>query len=382
MAVGARPGVGGLGAHVAFALGALGRVVDVEVAGPPERATVPRVSWHSPSLPIPDWVRRYTWLRWQPGLMQAQTEKTIARLAARVLSLGGAAGCYAFTHVALEALEYCQAHGIPSVVDSPNGHIRNLRRLLEQESAVLLGRNYIGPPTLEMVERVEHEYAIADSIRVSSGWAKKSLVSHGIAAHKIWISDLGIDLWRFLPGPVRLRSGPLRICYVGSIDLRKGVVYLLRALQPLGRQTSLRLVGATGSRSFARLIEHEGSGLDIQLKPGDPRSVYQNAELLVLPSLEDGFGYVVAEAMASGLPVVVTDQCGAAEWVTPGKDGWIVPPASAESLTAVFSEAIANRGHLEGMGLAARAAIVRRMQEAPDQALSERLSGVFSGKAP
>jgi glycosyltransferase involved in cell wall biosynthesis len=81
----------------------------------------------------------------------------------------------------------------------------------------------------------------------------------------------------------------------------------------------LEIVGATGDSSSRKLFERESAGLNLRCAPGDPIPTYQRAELLVLPTLEDGFGFVVAEAMSSGLPVIVTDRCGAAEWVRPGE---------------------------------------------------------------
>jgi glycosyltransferase involved in cell wall biosynthesis len=99
--------------------------------------------------------------------------------------------------------------------------------------------------------------------------------------------------------------------------------------------------------------------------PGDPRPAYADSELFVLPTLEDGFGLVVGEAMAGGLPVVVTEECGAAVWVEPGRTGWIVPAAREDALAATLEEALRRRWELPGMGASARAAVEARMAAAP-----------------
>jgi glycosyltransferase involved in cell wall biosynthesis len=106
-----------------------------------------------------------------------------------------------------------------------------------------------------------------------------------------------------------------------------------------------------------RLFQRERQGLQVEASPGDPRPVYQRSELFVLPSLEDGFGLVVGEAMACGLPVVVTDQCGAAAWVEPGRTGWLVPAGREQALAEVLEEAIRRRAELPCMGERARAAV-------------------------
>ena len=74
----------------------------------------------------------------------------------------------------------------------------------------------------------------------------------------------------------------------------------------------------------------------------------------MLPTLEDGSPFAVAEAMACGLPVIVTDCCGSAEWVRPGETGWVVPGRNVEALARALEEAIGLRGRLRTMGLAAR----------------------------
>jgi glycosyltransferase involved in cell wall biosynthesis len=98
------------------------------------------------------------------------------------------------------------------------------------------------------------------------------------------------------------------------------------------------------------------------MQPQDPVPVYQRAELLVFPSLHDGFGFVVAEAMACGLPVIVTRDAGASEWVTP-ECGWIVPAADSEAIAAALTDAMSRRSDLTEMGARARAAVLARIEQ-------------------
>lgn len=208
-----------------------------------------------------------------------------------------------------------------------------------------------------MVERVENEYLLAGRIRVSSQWSKRSMLSHGVAAGKeIGVFGQPVDLTRYAPNATPAPAeGRLRVCYVGTLDLRKGFVYLLRAAKMLGADgIDLEIVGATGDRASRILFERESAGVNLRCAPGDPIPAYRRAELFVLPTLEDGFGFVVAEAMASGLPVVVTDCCGAAEWVRPGESGWVVPGGDAEALAGAIRDALSRRKDLRAMGQRAR----------------------------
>ena len=82
-----------------------------------------------------------------------------------------------------------------------------------------------------------------------------------------------VDLDRYAPPPRKSATdGPLRVCFVGSLDLRKGFLYLIRAARRLGASIALELVGATGDRCCSRLLEQERRGLRVTVAPGDPRA--------------------------------------------------------------------------------------------------------------
>ncbi len=366
---GAPGGVGGLGAQVASAIQGLAiEGVELHAFGPgtierwPLRNPVPQVAWHQAPRSVATWRARYTWLRWWTGELVLEESRAYGRWAARQIERLAPDCCYVFTQVGLETLRWARRAGVASIVDNPNGHIRNFRRVYEEQSRRWCGAPYRGHPTRRMADRVENEYLLADRVRVSSQFARRSMVAGGVTGEKIAVIDQPVDLMRFHPAPAPLRpEGPVRICFVGALDLRKGFVYLLRAAKLAGAsELVLEIVGATGDRASRSLFERESAGLSISSAPGDPVAAYHRAELLVLPSLEDGFGFAVAEAMACGLPVIVTDCCGAAEWVRPGESGWVVRAGDSENLAAALRNAIEHREVLPAMGRIAREEIERR----------------------
>jgi glycosyltransferase involved in cell wall biosynthesis len=350
-------GAGGLGQHSASLLHALAEEYEVHAYGPgrmsvwPLPAAVPAIRWHEAPQRLPKWRTHYTWLRWSPGQIQFRNDNIIGGWAARQIELLRPDLCYAFTQVGLETLRWARRSGVPTILESPNGHIRNFRRVYETESLRWTSRRFRGHPVPAMVARVEDEYALADRLRVSSEWSRTSLVSYGIAAERVAVFQQPVNLQRFHPVAASPPQGPLQVCFVGSLDLRKGFAYLLRAVKMLGSERiHLAIVGATGSRPCRQLFERERKGVDLTSAPGDPIPVYQTSELMVLPTLEDGSPFVVAEAMACGLPVVVTDSCGSAEWVRNGDTGWVIPPGDTEALAGILQEALRNRSKLREMG--------------------------------
>jgi glycosyltransferase involved in cell wall biosynthesis len=364
----ATAGVGGLGLQAATAIAGLTTSGSVVALGPGsapcwlyDASSAEKLRWEAAPIRNGSWFTHHVLRRLTPGQFSLIHDLAIAKWAADRVATLKPDRVYAFTQVGLEALQWAKAAGVPTVLDNPNGHIVGFREVYLREANRWGGWPYLGHPTRRMVQRVEEEYALADRIRVSSAWAKQSMISRGVPADKISVIPQVIDLSRFTP-PVNRppASGPLRVCYVGSLDLRKGFVYLLRAVRAI-RNVSLHIVGATGDRASRRLFAREQAGLSVSAVPGDPVPAYHAAELFVLPSLEDGFGFVVAEAMACGLPVVVTDQCGAAELVSPGKTGWVVPAGDSDALAAAIADALAHRADLAEMGRAARATVERRM---------------------
>ncbi len=312
-------------------------------------------------------------------------DRHLGRWAAREVRRLRPRSCYLFTQVALETLRWCRSEGIPSVLDNPNGHIRNFRDVCERESLRWCGTKYHGHPTAAMIERGEEEYRLADRIRVYSEWGKECMIRFGAPEEKIHVLRQTVNLERFCPPVARpAGDGPLRLCYVGSLDLRKGFVYLLQAIRAVGpKHIRLRIAGATGDRDCARLLARESAGLQIEITPGDSLPVYRQSELFVVPTVEDGLPFVLVEGLACGLPVIVTSQAGAAECVRPGESGWVIPAGQVEPLATAIEEALRRRADLWGMGQQARADVeqyagCRQLQQLSDWFYSRTGVEVFS----
>lgn len=365
---GARAGVGGLGVQSANALASIAAgSAQVYAFGPGRVAAWPlpetdfNIRWHESPQFISGWSTRYTPLRWQHGERQFKQDSRSGSWAAAGVARIQPSLCYAFTQVGLETLRWARRSGVATVLESPNGHIRNFREVYEEESRRWCGTKFSGHPNMRMVERVEEEYLMADRIRVSSEWSKRSIAAGGVPPEKIHVLPQPVNLTRFYPSEgSKNQDGPLRVCFVGSLDLRKGFVYLLRAIKKVGAHlVSLEIAGATGDRASRALMAREAEELTVTCAPTDPVPVYHRAELFVLPTLEDGSPFAVAEAKACGLPVIVTSSCGSAEQVRQGETGWVVPAADEQALARALEEALDRRRDLPSMGDKARADVER-----------------------
>jgi teichuronic acid biosynthesis glycosyltransferase TuaC len=198
----------------------------------------------------------------------------------------------------------------------------------------------------------------ADHVIVVSSSLRRVLVQgHGMEAEKVTVIPNGVDVARFAPAPrseARARLGlhaeGAKLLYVGAIAESKGIAYLLRAIHRL-RHTSawpleLILVGEGEYERAARaLVAQLGIADAVTFagkRPNDEIPLWMNAtDLLVLPSLSEGFGVVLVEAMACGKPVVATT-CGGPEDIVTPQTGILVPPADNAALSEALLEVLAD----------------------------------------
>jgi len=174
----------------------------------------------------------------------------------------------------------------------------------------------------------------------------------------------GVDLETFSPATKRFRPEQRRnlgipesdtvFLYVG--DLRKGARQCIRALAKLERG-HLVLVSRSDPAPYAALAREAGAGDRVHLLPPTDRvqEFYGAADALLLPTPYDAFAMVVSEAMACGLPVIVSCEAGASELIKHGVNGLILNEASDEAgLAAEMDALIKDPAWAAGLGRAAR----------------------------
>jgi glycosyltransferase involved in cell wall biosynthesis len=177
-----------------------------------------------------------------------------------------------------------------------------------------------------------------------------------------------VDVERFTPGgPDGVRRGSL--LFVGNAeDYNKGIVYLLRALALLPASTSAHLYIVGGPSSGQRVAPDEIMRLDIadrvtivgRVSDEELAQWYRRAQVLVSPSLYEGFGLPAAEAMASGTPVIASDAGALPEVVAHLETGIIVPAADERALADAIASLLDDPERCRRMGEAGRARVLGR----------------------
>jgi glycosyltransferase involved in cell wall biosynthesis len=260
---------------------------------------------------------------------------------------------------ALETFRAAKKYGTTTILDYPIARDEFGNELLREEVALhprfaetATGR-YAMTPRPKELERYRREIELADHIVVGSKFAGSSF-NGAVPPERVRVIPYGVDTRRFCPGARSASAGPLRVLFAGQLILRKGLPYVLEATSAFdSKEIELALVGQiVGPGRW--MAEYEGRFRYLGApRPVDMPAIYHGADVLVLPSLVEGSAIVVYEAMASGIPVIVTPNAGA-DLVRDGVDGFVVPIRSPQEL-AVRMELLARDPELrERMGRSAR----------------------------
>ena len=223
-------------------------------------------------------------------------------------------------------------------------------------------------------ERLEQEPHAADVCVAASTFTKRSLEEVGIPSERIQLLPLGADVEQF-KYVRRTGDGALKVLFVGGIGQRKGIKYLLEAVKQLnspGIQLSLLGPPPADERPL-KAYSNWYTYLGRTDQAGVVREM-QKADVLVLPSVFEGFGLVIVEAMATGLPVIAsTHSCGP-EVVREGIDGFVIAPNESSLLAERLQWCASNRSHLVEMSAAA----TLRAKDFSWKSHSARLSTIVS----
>lgn len=195
-------------------------------------------------------------------------------------------------------------------------------------------------------ESWREEIGLADRILVNSDWSKHCLLKEGVSSEKMEIVPLVYDVQGAgvsdsnKPQAVGRDERPLRVLFLGQINLRKGMGRLLDAMRLL-RNEAIELILAgpceIDPASWSDLPNVKWVGPVPRSEVGKS---YAAADVFILPTLSDGYALTQLEALSRGLPLIVSRQCG--EAVEAGKNGWILSDTEPETLADALRKAAAS----------------------------------------
>lgn len=298
------------------------------------------------------WERR--WGR-EPGASIYRIFSSIDRHVARH-HLQGIDAVYAYEDAAAATFEAAKERGILCLYDLPilfhrmSREIQAIEAELFPDLAPAIGA--VNEPAWK-IERKEREVKLADRIFVASSISKKSLLDAGIPSEKIGVVPYGAPIEYFHPQPKP--DGIFRALSVGRIGPRKGTHYLLQAWQELKLTNAELLLIGTNVFPSGWLEKYSDLCRYVSCVPHAAlNTYYSSASVLVFPSLVEGFGLVLLEAMASGIPIITTCNTAGPDIIADGVEGFIIPIRDVESLKEKLEWCYRHPQELAEMGRSAR----------------------------
>lgn len=232
----------------------------------------------------------------------------------------------------LHAGAAAQRRGGYHVCDRGSSHIRFQDQILRTEHA-RWGLPYRGIDP-RIVAKEEAEYEQADRITVPSEFVRRSFLEMGVPAEKLIKVPYGARLERFRP-VADPPTDKFRVLWVGAVSIRKGFLDLQQAFQALRHpHKELVVVGYVEPEVELLLANRDVTGITFRglVANSELPALYSSAHAFVLPSVEEGFGLVLGEALACGCPVIASTNTGSEDLFTDGVEGFVVPIRSPDTI--------------------------------------------------
>ena len=254
----------------------------------------------------------------------------------------------------LQSIKISNQLGIKSIIDHSSLHYKSEYEAHQIESERWGLKNYKKIGLNWRIKTLNDELEFADYIVSPSKLAMNSLVKNGANPKKIFINHLGVDLSKFY-AKEKKQISRFRIVYAGGVNYAKGVLILLEAFSTINLSDVELLIIGNKNRDkkflqlFDKLLTKNVNYLPA-VSQAELCNHFNNSDVFVSPSISDGFGMIVPQAMACALPIIVSSNVGAKEIINEGKNGFIVPVHNSKKLAEKIKFLYENRDIAKSMG--------------------------------
>jgi glycosyltransferase involved in cell wall biosynthesis len=292
----------------------------------------------------------------------------------------GVRGIYAYEDGALATFTKAKQLGLTCIYDLPIGYWKSARLLMQEElvlnpawAKTLTGFN----DSPSKLNKKDQELALADVIFVASTFTKKTLDLYEGTLPPIRVIPYGFPEVNFSKKYTPLKGRKLKILFVGGLSQRKGISYLFEAMQGLEDQIELTVVGQKSVDDCTALNQAlEQHKWIPSLSHDEVLSCMGEQDVFVFPSLFEGFGLVITEAMSQGIPVITTHRTAGPDIISGGVDGWLVAAGSSTAIKEVFLKILATPEMLVQFGTAAQQKARTRPWSVYGQEMAEALNSL------
>jgi glycosyltransferase involved in cell wall biosynthesis len=264
----------------------------------------------------------------------------------------------AYSYYADAAFRMMAGSGLPRILFQVHPNGKFLRELFQSEiekvpeaKASLMEETEMSP----LFAHNDEAFALSDAVICASSFTRHSLASAGSMA-PAHVVGYGVDLDLFSARTQAPSAKALTIGFVGALSQRKGARYLLGALASLPKDSAKLIIYTRAAVDRDLIRGYEGVDVEIRggLSDAQLAADLKQCDLVALPSIAEGFGLVILEAMACGVPVLCTTSTGGADFIRHRQNGLLIEPGSAEAISRELDWALTRRDELFQLGQAAR----------------------------
>ncbi len=240
------------------------------------------------------------------------------------------------------------------ILERGSTHIKYQEKILKMEYDELKIKPNL--PSQNIIQKELIEYELADYITIPSEFAKKTYLEYGVSESKLIKVPYGVDLKEFkYLNKKRPEGDKFRLISVGTISIRKGSHILIEAFEQLSLKNSeLTFVGPM-EKNFKKILKKYKKLKNVKFiskqKQENLKYFYNNSDIFVLYSLEEGLSMVQAQAMACGLPIICSENTGGSEIVDHGINGYVIPIKNIEILKNKIQEFYNDKSKLKNFSL-------------------------------
>jgi glycosyltransferase involved in cell wall biosynthesis len=263
-------------------------------------------------------------------------------------------GVYAYEDGALETFLRAKKSGIKCIYDLPIGYYKAMHEMLSEEKekhpawATTLG---CFKDSKKKLQRKDEELALADIIFVASSFTKDTLQKFKGKLSSIKVIPYGFPVVESDRKYSPLQNRKLKVLFVGGLSQRKGIAYLFEAIENVRQWVDLTVVGGGNIESCPALKKELSNCNYIPSLPHyEILQLMSVHDVLIFPSLFEGFGLVVTEAMSRGTPVITTERTCGPDIITHGKNGWLIEAGSSEAISRQLDMILSNSDMIEKAG--------------------------------
>ena len=258
-------------------------------------------------------------------------------VARELASMAGVTGVYAYEDGAEQSFRAARNRGMECVYELPIAHWETTQRLLREEAErlpawrdTLTGLN----DSAVKLERKARELELADTVIVPSAFVFDSLPAQIRRSKRCVVAPFGAPRVAD-DAPARPRGERLRVLFAGAMTQRKGLADLFAAMTLLGRaDVELVVMGSPVAPMPFYRQQYADFVYEAPRPHAEVLALMQTCDVLVLPAIVEGRALVQLEALANGLPLIVTRNAGGEDLVEEGRTGFVVPVRAPEALAA------------------------------------------------